>query len=145
MRKHWPALLASALSLSVSAAYPEGGTDYYPLRDGSSWVYTLTPGKGSDLGSETTTRTVDGGEASEGVRHTRVKHETGDGGVTYIWLRQDAKGDIALASLGSTPDRKQTILDFDPPITMIPRDIPGKGASWETKLPVGEDTYLISK
>jgi ribosomal protein L40E len=113
-------VVASLLATSMSAALAE---DYYPLKEGNSWTYSLP------AGGEMTIK-VTGFEEVKGVKCARVEGEAAGQGKSSSWLAADVDG-VRMYKL-KTP---QGEVEFGKPPLQI--KLPFKqGDKWQARLPL---------
>ncbi len=139
------AILSAVLILHVSTPLAESGADYYPLREGYSWVYSRTTGAGKGVAPEVITRTVDAYSIGQGNGEARVRLDDGAGGVSYIWLNRETRGGTYLTAMSGGPNREQASVNLTPPVALMPRDVTGRGTIWETKIDIAPGVSVTSR
>jgi hypothetical protein len=126
----YPALLVSALFF-LSDASAQSASDYYPVSVGRKWIYRHTSPEGDSPGKFI--REVVGKQLVAGNEAVVVKNDLAGKEMSYQWFRTLPNGDIALISLSTRPDQGTTLVDFDPPLVILPKE-PRTGDIWETKV-----------
>ena len=113
-------VVACLLATSLSAALAE---DYYPMKEGNSWTYSLPTG--GDM-----TMKVTGFEEVKGVKCARVEGEMAGQGKVSSWIATDADG-IRMYKFKSP----QAEIEFGKPPLQI--KLPFKqGDKWQSSLPL---------
>jgi hypothetical protein len=130
--------LVSSLSLCVlflfaTSAFAQTGAEYYPLGLDDFWVYKHISPKDSTVIHEPDKREVvsyqvDGENKIFGVKNTYA-------GVSdsYAWYKTLPEGIVVMFSLGTGPDLGSALMDFDPPLIILPEKLV-VGSLWEIKM-----------
>ena len=72
-----------------------------------------------------------------------MKSEYSGKSETYYWFKTLPKGKVIMVSLGISPNPGRMLMDFDPPLTVLPEK-PVTGAAWEHQLPGHGDTLFTA-
>lgn len=117
----------------AAGVFAQSGVDYFPMSVGNYWEYTLSQ-KSDSLLAGPTRREVAGFQADGERKVFSVTNEAAGQSKAYAWFRVQPDGEVAMFSLSIGPDLGSSLMDFDPPVIILPGK-PAVGHTWEITLP----------